>query len=41
MEEQITRLKAKLRKIKGNDPVSRARKMAIQQKILELMGEEG
>ena len=36
MEEQIIRLKNKLAKIKGNDPVSRSRRAAIQRQIWEL-----
>lgn len=36
MEEQIIRLKNKLKKIKGNDPVSRSRRAAIQRQIYEL-----
>ena len=39
MSEQIARLRERLRKIKGNDPVSCARRIAIQQQILKLMAE--
>lgn len=37
IQEQIDRLKAKLKKIKGNDAVSRTRRAAIQRQIWELM----
>lgn len=36
MEEQIAKLQAKLKKIKGNDPISRSRRAAIQRQIWEL-----
>lgn len=34
--DEITRLKEKLKKIKGNDPISRARKNALLRAIYEL-----
>ena len=34
--DEITRLKEKLKKIKGTDPISRARKAALQKAIYEL-----
>ena len=39
--EQIAKLRAKLRTIRGNDPVSRTRRAAINRQIWELeqMGE--
>jgi hypothetical protein len=37
MEEQIRRLNQKLAKIKGNDPVSRARKAALIRALFELL----
>ncbi len=37
IEEQIEKLKAKLKKIKGNDAISRSRRAAIQRQIWELM----
>lgn len=39
MDEQIRRLNEKLAKIKGNDPVSRARKAAIMREICRLTAE--
>lgn len=39
MEEQIIKLRAKLKKIKGNDPISRSRRAAIQKQIWDLMAE--
>ena len=42
MEEKIAKLNAKLKKIKGNDPISRARREALILAIYELMnGEAG
>ena len=37
MEEKIAKLNAKLKKIKGNDPISRARREALILAIYELM----
>ncbi len=37
IQEQIEKLKAKLKKIKGNDAISRSRRAAIQRQIWELM----
>lgn len=34
--DEITRLKEKLKKIRGNDPISRARKAALLRAIYEL-----
>lgn len=39
MDEQIRRLNKKLAKIKGNDPISRARKEALLLAICKLMAE--
>lgn len=39
--DEIKRLNNKLKKIKGNDPISRARRAAILLAIFELMQEEG
>lgn len=36
MEEQIRKLKDRLAKIRGNDPVSRSRRASIKARILEL-----
>lgn len=41
MKEEIERLRAMLRKIRGNDPVSRSRRSAIQRQIWELLQEAG
>ena len=41
MEEKIAKLNAKLKKIKGNDPISRARREALMMAIYELMNGEG
>ena len=37
MNEQIARLNKKLAKIKGDDPISRARKAALLKEICKLM----
>ena len=37
MDEQIRRLNQKLAKIKGNDPISRARKTALLKALFDLM----
>lgn len=37
MEEKITRLNKKLRAIRGNDPISRARREALILEIYRLM----
>lgn len=37
MRDQIDELMERLKAIKGNDPVSRRRRVAIQMQILELM----
>lgn len=37
MEEKIAKLNAKLKKIKGNDPISRARREALILEIYRLM----
>ena len=39
MEEEIRRLNKKLKAIKGNDPVSRARKAALLLALCALMAE--
>jgi len=39
MNDQIARLNKKLSKIKGNDPISRARKKALLAEICKLMGQ--
>jgi len=39
MEEKIAKLNAKLKKIKGNDPISRARRDALLMAIYELMNQ--
>ena len=39
--EEIRRLNQKLKKIKGNDPISRARKAAILKAIYDLQQEIG
>lgn len=41
MDEQIRRLNQKLAKIKGNDPISRARKAALLKAIFDLMNGVG
>jgi len=41
MNEQIARLNNKLKKIKGNDPVSKARKAALLREICRLQQEAG
>lgn len=38
-QEEIQRLNKKLKKIKGNDPISRARKQALLLAIYELQQE--
>ena len=40
MDEQIRRLNQKLKKIKGNDPISQARRRALLLAICELLAEE-
>ena len=40
MDDMIAKLNAKLKKIKGNDPISRARREALMMAILELMNGE-
>lgn len=37
MEDEIRRLTAKLKKIRGSDPISRARKAALLKAICDLM----
>ena len=37
MDEKIAKLNAKLKKIRGNDPISRARREALMMAIYELM----
>lgn len=37
IEEQIAKLRAKIKKIRGNDAISRSRRAAIQRQIWELM----
>ena len=39
MDEEIRRLNERLRKIKGNDPISRARKIAILEAICRIRTE--
>lgn len=39
-EEEIKRLNKKLKAIKGNDPISRARKAALLRSLTELQQEE-
>jgi len=39
MNDEIARLNQKLKKIKGNDPISRARKAALIQEICRLQAE--
>ena len=39
VNDQIARLTKKLQKIKGNDPVSKARKAALMLEICKLMEE--
>jgi hypothetical protein len=39
MEEEIRRINQKLKKIKGNDPISRARKQALLIAMAELMAQ--
>lgn len=41
MNDQIARLNKKLSKIKGNDPISRARKAALLAEICKLVEEQG
>lgn len=41
MAEQITKLKAKLKKIRGNDAISRSRRAVIQRQIWELQVQMG
>ena len=40
MNDEIARLNQKLKKIKGNDPISRARKAALIQEICRLQAGE-
>jgi len=40
MDEKIAKLNAKLKKITGNDPISRARREALMMAIYELMNGE-
>ena len=40
MDEKIAKLNAKLKKIRGNDPISRARREALMMAIYELMNGE-
>ena len=39
MQEQIEKLNRKLKKIRGNDPISKARREAILLALFELMQE--
>lgn len=39
MEDEIRRLNERLRKIRGNDPISRARKAAIMEAICKIRAE--
>ena len=39
MEEEIRRLNERLRKIKGNDPIRRARRIAILEAICRIRAE--
>jgi hypothetical protein len=41
MDEEIKRLKQKLKKIRGNDPISKARRAALILAIYELENEQG
>ena len=36
MDEEIRRLNERLRKIRGNDPISRARRIAIMEEICRI-----
>lgn len=39
MEEEIRRLNERLKKIRGNDPISRARRIAIMEEICRIRAE--
>lgn len=41
MNDQIARLNKKLSQIKGNDPISRARKAALIAEICRLLEQQG